>query len=292
MPGQGCPSLTCREIEIADVPAIIELLQAGFPNRTRSYLQDGFQRLAAHTPPEGVPKFGYVLLSDATPIGVLLLISSRCNGAGSPAIRCNVSSWYVRPDFRAYAPMLSMRATKSKAITYLNIWPADHTLQTIEAQGFSKATGGFFAGVPALGRIRNDVRIASTPQAWDRSRFMSPAELQLLEDHANFGCICLWCETAAAGHPFIFKRRFTRHIPLPCAMLIYANSLDDVEDLAGPVGRFLALKGLPVMVVGADRPLKRMPGKHFESKMQLYSKGSRAPRGSDLSYTEAAVFGL
>ena len=59
----------------------------------------------------------------------------------------------------------------------------------------------------------------------------------------TFGCICLWCETATAGHPFIFKKRFTRYIRLPCAMLIYANSLEDVEEFAGPVGRFLARKG-------------------------------------------------
>ena len=46
------------------------------------------------------------------------------------------------------------------------------------------------------------------------------------------------------------------------------------------------------MVGGSDRPLNRMPGKHFGSKMQIYFKGARTPRGSDLSYTEAAVFGL
>jgi hypothetical protein len=289
MPGEGSTGLSCREIERDDLPAIIDLLCAGFPKRTRIYWEEGLQRLAAHRPPDGVPKFGYLLVSDGVPVGVLLLIFSGDSDAG---LRCNVSSWYVRPEYRAYGPLLSMRATRSKTISYLNIWPADHTLQTIEAQGFSRATGGFFAGVPALGRIRNDVRITSDPGGWQRSRFISPSEAQLLADHAAFGCMCLWAETETAGHPFIFKRRLTRLLRVPCAMLIYANSLDDVEDLAGPVGRFLALKGLPVMVVGADRPLKRMPGKHFESKMQLYSKGSRAPRGSDLSYTEAAVFGL
>src|SRR5208337_5592046 len=210
MSGQDSISLSCRQIGIDDLPAIVDLLHAGFPKRSKSYWEEGLQRLAAYTPPEGVPKFGYLLVSGVTPVGVLLLISSRSLKEATPAIRCNVSSWYVRPDFQAYAPLLSLRATKSKAVTYVNISPATHTLQTIEAQGFAKAAGGFFAGVPALGRIRNDVHILSNPEEWKQSKFISAAELRLLTDHEKFGCICLWCETTTEGHPFIFRKRLWR----------------------------------------------------------------------------------
>jgi hypothetical protein len=50
------------------------------------------------------------------PVGVLLLIyTARDNGAGL-SIRCNLSSWYVEPGFRNYAPMLSTVAQRHKHV--------------------------------------------------------------------------------------------------------------------------------------------------------------------------------
>ena len=75
-------------------------------------------------------------------------------------------------------------------------------------------------------------------------------------------------------------------------MLIYSNSLDDIKEFASPVGRFLALRGLPVMLVGSDAPLGGIIGRYFPDKLPIYFKGPLRPRGSDLSYTDAALFGI
>jgi hypothetical protein len=57
--------------------------------------------------PEGFPRFGYMLDHEGTPIGVLLLIYTARDDGGGTSIRCNLSSWFVKPAYRNYAPMLT-----------------------------------------------------------------------------------------------------------------------------------------------------------------------------------------
>ena len=286
------PRVAMRNITAADLPGLAALLRSGFPRRTLSYWVEGLRHLGALTPPDGMPQFGHLLAAAGQPVGVLLMISSTPADAPPGAVRCNVSSWYVRPEFRAYAPLLSLRAIENKAATYINVWPAAHTLPAITAQGFVQGAAGLFACLPALGRWHRGVRILSRAEDWARSRFISPAQLRLLAEHQDFGCLCLWCETADGGCPFIFRWRLARKLRVPCAMLIYAESLDHLEDFAGPLGRFLLARGMPVMLAGAHRPLRGVPGRYFPEKLHIYYKGTLPPRGSDLSYTEAAVFGI
>ena len=77
---------------------------------------------------------------------------SRDKG-GEAAIHCNLSSWYVEPAFRNYAPMLTKIAQRHKEVTYLNISPATWTWPIIETQGFRSYCKGLFFSVPALSRV-------------------------------------------------------------------------------------------------------------------------------------------
>ena len=70
------------------------------------------------------------------------------DGTGSP--RCNLSSWYVDPAFRTYAPMLVSQALRHKEVTYTNVSAAPHTWPIIEAQGFRRYSNGIFVALPAL----------------------------------------------------------------------------------------------------------------------------------------------
>src|SRR3569623_851186 len=61
------------------------------------------------------------------------------------AIHCNLSSWYVEPAYRNYAPLLTKIAQRHKHVTYLNISPAVWTWPIIETQGFRAYCRGFIA---------------------------------------------------------------------------------------------------------------------------------------------------
>jgi hypothetical protein len=79
---------------------------------------------------------------------------------------------------------------------------------------------------------------------------------------------------------------------VPFAELIYCHSLDDVVHFAGPLGRYLARSGMPLMLIGSNGPIPKLIGRYYEHKMPFYYKGADRPRSGDLAYTEAAMFGL
>ena len=280
---------------MADLPEVVDLLCEGFRDRSKAYWQHGISLLAARASPELLPRFGYLLTADGTIVGVLLLIHS---GAGTgPELRCNISSWYVRAAYRAYASLLVTRAVRDDRVSYMNISPSAHTLATIAAQGFTRTAGGCYAAIPALAPPRRGVRVRvvpkqSCPATLMAAESMSAADADLLADHARFGCLSLWLGTAEGGHPFIFRRRVLRLGRLPCAMLIYCRSIETLERFAGPLGRVLAGQGLPLLLASTGRPLRGIVGRHFPAKMPIYTKGGMLPRGGDLSYTEAALFGM
>src|SRR5215813_15333905 len=99
-------TLRCRQIEERDIEAVASLLTHGFPTRERQFWLRAFAQLRRHATPPGLPKYGYLLESDGRPVGTVLLICSLVPAGDEDATRCNLSSWYVDPVFRAYAPML------------------------------------------------------------------------------------------------------------------------------------------------------------------------------------------
>ena len=144
--------LRCREISAADLDAVADLLTRGFVGRSRDYWMQGLRRQAVREVPSGYPRFGYMLDHDGAVAGVLLLLYTARSDGGDAAIRCNLSSWYVDPAFRNYAPMLTKIAQRHKEVTYLNISPATWTWPIIEAQGFSSYCSGLFFSIPVLSR--------------------------------------------------------------------------------------------------------------------------------------------
>src|ERR1700722_13394216 len=90
--------------------------------------------------------------------GLLLLYSSRID-ANEAAIHCNLSSWYVEPAFRNYAPLLTKIAQRNKEVTYLNISPATWTWPIIETQGFNSYCSGLLFSIPALSRVASGMAV-------------------------------------------------------------------------------------------------------------------------------------
>ncbi len=283
--------ITCRPIDAADLPAVIELLQKAFPRRTRRYWKVGLQRLARHRPPPGFPRFGDMLTMQGRPVGLHLLISAPCLDDSSVPIRCNGSSWYVDERFQSYGVFLQKRGTRWQPAVYTNIDPRLHTVPMITALGYRSYSRGLFACVPALARApAYATRLLSGQAAW-RAAGVPVADQRLLTDHEAFGCICLWCETPSGGQAVIVRKRVVK-AAIPCAQLIYCRSIPEFERVARPVGRFLAAHGMPFLLAPAEEPIAGVPGRLFPDKLPMYYKGAQPPRPTDLSYTEAAVFGM
>jgi hypothetical protein len=280
-----------RQIADADIDGVVDLLTRGFNLRNRDYWQHALAKLSKHRTPAGMPKYGYLLESGGEIVGVILLIFSSVPGDETAMMRCNVSSWYVEPAFRSHASLLISQATRNKDVTYVNVSPALHTRPIVEAQGFSRYSDGQFVAAPALSMRRpagaaEMIEVDTRPDA-----HVDSAELDLLLAHKAHGCLSLWCVTQGDAHPFVFMRRRAKGL-IPCAQLVYCRHIRDFVRLARPIGRYLAVRGWPLVIIDSNEPIPGLVGKYFDGKAPKYFRGPQRPHLSDLAYTETVLFGL
>ena len=285
------PAIRCRQIDESDVPAVAELLRRGFSNRKRHFWHRALNDLTRREPPPGLPKYGYLLETDGVLVGAILMICSAVRAGDRLVPRCNLSSWYVEPPFRTYAPLLVSQALRRKEVTYLNVTAAPHTWPIIEAQGFSRYSEGIFICLPALNRMSGGDRIEVVDARRQPAAGGDPSEQEMLRQHAEHGCISLWCASAGRAYPFVFRPRMVKGF-VPCAQLIYCRDIADFVRCAGALGRYLALRGRPVVVVDANGTIAGLVGVYRRGSRPKYFKGPQRPRLGDLAYTEYAILGV
>jgi hypothetical protein len=286
--------IRCREISEADLDAVAELLTRGFAGRPRDYWMQGLRRQAAREVPDGYPRFGYMLDNDGRPVGVLLLLyTSRVNG-GETAIQCNLSSWYVEPAFRNYAPLLTKIAQRHKEVTYLNISPATWTWRIIEAQGFSPYCSGLFFSIPAASRVTPRMIVETVSPDTRAIDGLSEVEVELLTRHARYGCLSLVCRTPTGGPlPFILLPMRIRRgwIAPPAMQLIYCRDIAEYVQCAGAIGRALIRHGKLSVILDSNGPVPGLRGIYSSARGRKYFKGPHPPRLADLTDTELVLYG-
>ena len=281
----------CREIVTPDLEAVIALLTAGYQrDRKRSHWENVIKILTEHCPPPGLPKYGYLLESNAAPVGVLLTIFSSRSVNGTMRIRCNGFGLYVEPTFRSYAALLIRRAERHKDVTYLNITPARHTLAMVESQGYKRYTNGRFICIPLLSAAssdRQDRVFEVSSQVFPDAR-LEQFEADILLTHVRFGCRSLICESSGALFPFVFRLLWKSGFPL--AHLAYCRDQNHFVRFAGALGCYLGKRGFVFVVLDADGAISGLVGKYL-ARGPRYWKGPAPPCLGDLAYTELAMFG-
>jgi hypothetical protein len=197
----------------------------------------------------------------------------------------------VAPAFRSFGVSLVTRTLKLRA-THTNVSPAPNVAPIFEALGYRKFCKGLFAAAPSLAGPWGRTGITRISPTSNPGSLAPADDLQMLRDHARFGCVSLWCETQDEGCPFIFRRRFVKALPgIPAAQLVFCDSMEQFGRLAGPIGRYLALHGMPFVIAPSDGPIPGLNGKYFDNK-PMYFLGSQPPPPGDLAYTEMALFGI
>jgi hypothetical protein len=287
------PRVRCREIGPADLRAVLSLLHHGFPERTRDHFARALERLSVHRTPPGLPRFGYMLEAGDAAVGVILVIFSVREIGGERHVRGNVASWYVDPAFRTYAAMLTSHALAHKNVTYLNISAARHTWPILEAQGYRQLCAGQFVALPALRGGLFSARVYDAPGILAPGGDLTAAEIELLHEHTAYGCSSVICEVDGKRRPFVFAKGWTKwkRLPLPFALLVYCRGVDDFIEQSGPLGRFLARRGMPVVFIDANGPIPGMRGRFVDWDAKFYRGGDAPPLG-DIAYTERVMFEL
>ena len=292
-PVQPSPSphsvhLRVREITEADHERVARLLARGF-QRPVWYYSQALERLSRHPTPVGSSKYGFMMEADGVAVGAVLLIFSTIRSGGNTHTRCNVTSWYVEPAYKSYAAIFTSRALRHKDVTYINVSARPAARPIIKAQGFQTYSRGQYVAIPALhpGPTEGPVRICGIDTTPDVHFEMT--DMELLSAHARYGCMSLWCMTTERAYPFVLLPRVFKRL-LPGVQLIYCRDIEDLVRFAGPLGRFLAMRGKLVISINSNGPVAGLIGKYIEGKSPRFFKGPAPPRLGDIAYTQAAMF--
>ena len=282
-------SLGSREITEADIVFLTGFISEGL-GYDRGYFAIVFDQLRRRDAPSGVPKYGYVLESDGHIVGAILLIFSEIPADTGRAIRCHVTSWYVKPEFRLYAPVFYLKALKHKSVTYINISARPGTLEVIKLQGFTKySSGQVIAPTPinaVFGSGTHGVEV--WPFRPDADLISVKNEHKLLTDHHNFGCIVLCCFVGGEIYPFVFHQRLLKnHIPV--AQLIYCRRIEDLAICMRELSKFLVKRGIFAIRIDSNDKIGGVIGTYFDGIEPRYYKGDAPPRLGDLAYTQAVL---
>lgn len=291
------PAIRCRLIEAVDVPAVVRLLEAPFPDRSADYWNRGFAHLSERDLPQGVPRFGYVLERSGELIAVLLTIYSTISDGSSTSLRCNLSTWYVLPEYRALSTILDGLAMRDRSVTYINISAAPHTVAMHEARGFRCYCRGQMLVLAALSLPRWRQRVHRIEEKDDVD---VPEHLRdLVRDHRRYGCTCLLCHDGSRTEVVILRRvslklrrRWIQLPRLPAFQVVYGPVGKDLSRWLGAIGRYLLLNGgSPFLLFGVNERLAGVVGYHLRNSGRRYVRGSAPVSVGDLSYTEVTVFG-
>jgi hypothetical protein len=284
--------IRCREIGTAYLDAVADLLARGFARRSRDYWMSGLRRSAVREVPEGFPRFGYMLDHEGTPVGVLLLIYTARDDGGGTSIRCNLSSWYVEPAYRTYAPMLTNVAQRHNHVTYVNISPAHGPggpSKPRDSAPIAAACSSLFRRCRAW---RRGMRVEVVQQDRQTVEGLSEADVALLARHAACGCLSrVCCAGDGRRFPFVLQPMRIRRIALPAMQLIYCPDVADYVACAGAIGRFLLRRGRISVALDANGRMKDLVGLYRGRRGRKYFKGPQRPRLADLSDSELVIYG-
>jgi hypothetical protein len=285
----------CRIIEESDLDAVIGLLRAGFADRSEAYWRNGLAHHRAQPLPDGVPRYGYLMERDGEAVGVLLALYRVIEDEAGTHLRCNLSSWYVKPEYRSLGTLLDGFAMRDRSVTYVNVSPAPQTWAMHKARGFKTICAGQMLALPLLGRHRGRARAVSPATL----ALLPPAEARLVADHVSYGCLGLvWSHGPVAG-ALLFQRRAIKVLPgrfawlrFPGLQLVYHSPNLDLAACLGAVGRHLMLRrGMPWFVLDALERCADIPGRYFPGRAPKFARGPNPPVAGDLSYTEIVLFG-
>jgi hypothetical protein len=221
--------------------------------------------------------------------GVLLTLFTPGRPEDQPL--CQLSSWYIDPEYRHLAMQVDKAATRLKSATYLNISPAPNTRNLIAALGYRSLNEDTVLALPWLSPLRPGVSVSAYDSKAHNALFTDPHHAALCADHQPLDCWVLVATDRGRALPFILQRKPLPGLPVGVAHLIYTPSMDDLVHLAGPLGRAMIGRGVFLWKLDGDVMPAGLAGRKFAGRSARWAKGAYPPGPNDLSYSELVIFG-
>jgi hypothetical protein len=291
----------CREIGASDLEPLVDLLSSAYQSKSDVHLASSsallgrrdvwerrIKRLSDHLSPPGYPKYGFLLECNGAPVGAIFtMFSSRIENE-MVKTRCYTTNWYVAPPYRSYATLLTSKALRYKEVTYLLGTPDERVWPIMKALGYVCYCEGRLVAIPALSRESGKVRVELASENIVADDNIKPFEVDIIQQHANYGCISLICTTDTGRFLLVFHLRYRRGF-LPFARLVYCQDFGHFIRFAGPIGRFLLRRGYPLVALDTNGPIRGLVGK-YSGRFPKFFKGPEQPRLGDTSYSSRIIF--
>ena len=193
-----------RAVDDRDEGEVCRLLSAGFGHKLP------WHRMFNHKWQHDVMPRGFVLTANDKIVGFIGLICVVRHLAGKSGLVCNLSSWYVQPDYRGWSNALIAAATQFEGVTYTSLTPGPIARRILLAMGFVTLDKETHYLPPFLQVMTLSKRAQLIFDPAEMRPLLSETRRLVLDDHSRYDCLPMLLidgdETAFA----VFRRRLYR----------------------------------------------------------------------------------
>ncbi len=274
-----------RPIERSDIGSAGAITGRGFATPPKTTWAAIFDRLANLQGKHLTGPIGYILRKDDADVGIILTLRSpRSNAHEHAGNVVNLSGWYIDEPYRWYAPMMLKKILREKDTVFTDLTASVEVSKMLPALKFKEwADGVLTTTLPqSLAQYRRGVAIV----AYDKIEpgKIDAAQLALLQDHAQMGCISCVMTIDGTHHPLIFITRYRRNIPH--AYLIYAGNREVVLSALGNITFHLLRHGKFLLALDCNEDEAPRAGSFRRTTWHKYFSGTEKHRGIDYAYSE------
>jgi acetoacetyl-CoA synthetase len=250
-PDSARPVPRVRPVSAADIPDLCRFLERSFAKSPIPVAR--WEALFAHTWSNGTSNPGFVLVCREELVGFVGTLYSSREINGKTGLVCNLTSWYVVPQYRGWALALIAAAVRDTTVTYTALTPSPITLQTLQNMGFSPLERRKIVLPPLMNlETLRHKRPAIELDAEVVRRSLSGSQRRLFDDHAAPECLQLTVEDSQGRAYIIVKRRRGKRVPL--SEILYCSA---------PTVLARHLERVKFAILGRQRTLGLLVGEHL-----------------------------
>ncbi|MDS7597159.1 hypothetical protein [Agrobacterium tumefaciens] len=274
-------------IDKDNIDAALALLVKGFPERTVAFWSEGLRRVSAHHERRNLGSVGQLLLKGEDAVGVLLTLKSHLPGSDRTVV--NLSSWYLEPSCRWFAPRMLQLASASPDETYTDLTPSPEAAKLNDRLGFKTVTDcTLFYPLPLKALFPSKASVVDLSHV--PADAFSDHIREILSDHERLGCITAALSLDGRYHPLVFLKTTTKR--LPSARLVFCEDRHIAQENIGTIARFLLAKGRLAMTLPCPEEEKNSGGFALQKTAKTQVKGEWNTRLVNETYSELVLLPL
>lgn len=282
-------SVEVTKIKSSDFERVYPLLTE-FKNTT-GITREGWKVIFQENWKSSEDHFGYCLLDESKPVGILGMIFSSRRINGDKHKFCDLSAWYVKPDYRGHSIALLIPILGRKDLTITTFTASNRVIAVLRRLGF-KDIESHIRIVPPIPLRPKNVHVTFDTQII--SLKLRGEDLQIFQDHSCLSCTHIGIITPEGFSHVMVNKVFRKGIPL--AHVDYTSDrailINHVNLIAWNVMREMRCFGIEI---GEHMVTKNIPGISLKIKRNhpiLFRSSHLKPEAIDTVYSEIQLLGL